>query len=287
MHIGMLSPLHRPERDLVDDPVVFHLVELALRLRAAGHQITWLGEPGGPRVDRAAFARDPAGEYARAVVGLDALGVEVLHDATGVGFVADRLPRVRMAEGVGVALHAVATERWPGRPRLQTDRLAWVGGLEPDCGVLVALEIARAMKRSLLAAGPIRDEAWYARAVRPQLGADFWHLGPIKRADYADMLGCSAALVYADERPRSARPAICMSIASGTPVAAIATPDLIGWFDPAFGALTSASALAHGVHTALLTDRIACLTRARTLFRAEHHAGEWLARYARAIAQRA
>lgn len=252
--------------DPILDPVAFDVQEVEIRLRHAGHRVTrvdaaWIGIPDGA----------PDDLHAGLIRRLADSDFDALHDA--VPDAPERsplpVPALPAVTRSGAAGLTVAVERWPAQTVAQTSRLLWLGGLGPGRGLDVALTAARLVDRPMLIAGPMLDADWFATVIRSRMGAHAWYLGSLTRRDTADLLCCCAALVHTDTRPSHARPGVCMSVASGTPVAAVRTADLARWFRPAFGQLTGTAApgvLADAILAVSRYDRARCVDAARALF---------------------
>ena len=286
MHIGILCPLDRRLGDAVHDPIAFHIQELEIRLRDDGHRVMRIGPE---LLIRPGNDNGPDAAYTRLLMVLASNDIDVVHDASlsatpWPASLSLPVPSVCVTDEDGLRRGGVSMAHWAKQVDAQTGRLLWLGGLAPAHGVLAALKAARLVERPILLAGPVLDRPWFDAVVRPKMGRHAWHVGALNRSDVAALLCCSAVLIHSNTRPALLRPAVCMSVASGTPVVAARTADLAEWFHPEFGRLTDTpqpAALADAIEGVVHLSRARCVQAAEQHFSSDRQG--WLARYAAAL----
>lgn len=117
-----------------------------------------------------------------------------------------------------VILNGVDTGHWragPGGPRA-----VWTGRIVPEKAPHLAVRAARAAGLALDLAGPVQDQDYFDRVLRPELGADATYLGHLGGDDLVGLIGgaCVALVSPVWDEPFGLVAAEAM--ACGTPVAA-------------------------------------------------------------------
>ena len=161
--------------------------------------------------------------------GLDPEMVRYLRALPGLGCVAISAAQRASAPNVpwaGVVHNAVQVDRYPFIDSAQRgDDLVFVGRMSPDKGVVEAIEVARALGRTLRIAAKMREKPeldYFTTAVEPLLGDDVEYVGELGREDTISLLGDAAALVFPIQWDEPFGMVMAEALACGTPVLALA-----------------------------------------------------------------
>ena len=123
----------------------------------------------------------------------------------------------------------------PPSPALRRDvgraRLCWIGRLLPYKQPHLALQVAMDAGADLALAGPVVDETYYRRQIRPLLGDGRIHLGELSHEQLPALLRDSDAMLFTSDTTEPAGIVLLEAQASGRPVLAFAqgaTPEFVG-----------------------------------------------------------
>jgi glycosyltransferase involved in cell wall biosynthesis len=175
----------------------------------------------------------------------------------------------------GVDMAAFESRAAPG------DDLLFIGRIEPEKGVDVAVQAARTLGRGLILAGPVIDRQRFDVDVAPFLSERIRYVGVVDHARKVELFARAAAVVM-PSRVDEACPMVCIeALACGTPVVGStrgALPELI---EPGVtGYLADdAAAVAEGIDAATRLDRAAIRGRAGERFDINAVAARYLALY--------
>ena len=131
---------------------------------------------------------------------------------------ADRHPDLTYAATIH---HGVEPSRFPFRRDPDPDgHVVFFGRIHPDKGTHLAIDIARAARRSIMVAGIVHDDVYFRREVEPRIGEGVEYLGPVGGERRAAVLGAATALLHpiAFEEPFGL--SVAESMLCGTPVIA-------------------------------------------------------------------
>jgi len=167
--------------------------------------------------------------------------------------------------------------------------LLFYGRIHPDKGAAQAIEVARRAKLPLLLAGIVQDQAYFDRAVAPQLDDDrVRYLGPIGPDERSELLGGAAALLHLIQFEEPFGLSVVEAMASGTPVIATrrgSMPEILD--DGVTGFLVEgAEEAVAAIERAARLDRAAIRAQAVRRFGKERMVDEYLAAYHRVIKAR-
>ena len=162
------------------------------------------------------------------------------------------------------------------------DDLVVLGRIHPDKGTAEAIRIARAAGRRLLICGIVQDAAYFAEQVEPFLDGDrVIHLGSVRPAQRAAVLGGAAALLHPIGFDEPFGLAVVEALACGTPVIAYRRGSMSELLDDGrTGFLVDdAAAATAAVHRLGELDRAACRDAAERRFTVSRMVTDYLSVY--------
>ncbi|HXW01606.1 MAG TPA: glycosyltransferase family 4 protein [Anaerolineae bacterium] len=140
---------------------------------------------------------------------------------------ADRHPSL---DYVATVYHGIPLDEFT----LQTqpdDYLLFFGRIHPDKGVVEAIETARRVKRRLIIAGIIQDQAYFNNEVKPHLGQNgIDYIGSVGPEQRDELLGRASALLHLINFAEPFGLSLVEAMACGTPIIAYghgSIPELI------------------------------------------------------------
>lgn len=155
--------------------------------------------------------------------------------------------------------NGVDLDAWPAGPG--GEALVWSGRLTPEKAPHVAIDAARRAGMPIRLAGPVSNETYYERIIRPRLGGGVEHVGHLSRRELAHLIGSSSACLVTPDWDEPFGLVVAESLACGTPVIAFkrgGIPEVLG--SPLNGALVtpgSVEEMAAAIPRALRLDRAA------------------------------
>jgi glycosyltransferase involved in cell wall biosynthesis len=178
---------------------------------------------------------------------------------------------VALAEDVilnGVDLSGFRFHRNPDREPY----LVWYGRIVPEKGLHFAIDSARRLGMNLRFAGPLLDQAYFEKQIRPRLGSDALYVGHLTHRDLSGLIGGARTFLCTPcwEEPYGL--VVAEALACGVPVAAFARGAIPMILTPTTGALAipdDALSLAEAATKALTLDRADCRRRAESFCDAE------------------
>src|SRR5260370_23325158 len=102
------------------------------------------------------------------------------------------------------------------------DDLIFLGGIHPDKGVHLAIEVARLSGRRLIIAGIIQDEVYYREKLKPHIdGQTICYIGPVGIAEKNELFARACALLHLNTIPERFGLVLAEANATGVPVIAM------------------------------------------------------------------
>jgi glycosyltransferase involved in cell wall biosynthesis len=150
--------------------------------------------------------------------------------------------------------------------------LIWYGRIVPEKGLEFAIDAAERARMPLRIAGPISDEAYFARHVAPRLGESVEYLGHLTHKRLAAHIGRASAALCTPLWEEPYGLVVAEALACGTPVAAFARGGIPEILDETCGVLCAAddvAGLAAAALSAIGLSRVACRARAEAVCDAE------------------
>ena len=156
-----------------------------------------------------------------------------------------------------VVLNGVEPAHWPVGPG--GSDLVWSGRIVPEKAPHLAIEVARLAGRRLVLAGPVHDDAYFDRCVRPLLGPDVRYAGHLDSVRLARLVGEAAAVLVTPVWDEPYGLVVAEALTCGTPVVAFrrgGIPEIL--VSPLLGELVAPD---DTVAMAAAVDRVAMLDR--------------------------
>jgi glycosyltransferase involved in cell wall biosynthesis len=188
--------------------------------------------------------------------------------------------RAQSAVRCRVIHNGIDVEAFTFRPRAG-GALFFIGRMEDEKGPDLAIGVARQLGRPLTLAGPIVDQHFFDRSVKPSLGGDIRYVGVVDHRQKDELFG-QAGCVLMPSRVNEGCPIVSFeSLACGTPVVALANGALPEIIEPGLtGFVTSDEReLAPLVVRALELNRSAVRARVAERFDLSVVAGKYLRLY--------
>jgi glycosyltransferase involved in cell wall biosynthesis len=164
--------------------------------------------------------------------------------------------------------------------------LCFVGRMEWEKGPDLAVQVARALGRPLTIAGPIIDQAFFERAIRPHLDGQIRYVGTVDHRAKNELFAASGCTVLPSRWHEPFGLVAIESMACGTPVVSLANgalPEIIEQGETGF--VTGAEdELAGLVNRALALDRTTVRARVGARFDMAQVAEHFLDLYERIVA---
>jgi UDP-glucose:tetrahydrobiopterin glucosyltransferase len=108
---------------------------------------------------------------------------------------------------------------WPYSATPEPKTAIWYGRFTPEKGAEYAIAAARAAGYRLTLAGPVYDQAYFDRAVAPELDDTVQYVGHLKQAELAELVGRSAVGIITSVWDEPFGLVFAEMLACGTPVA--------------------------------------------------------------------
>lgn len=172
--------------------------------------------------------------------------------------------------------HGIDLDRYSFDP-VGGDGLVFLGRMNPDKGIDVAIEVARRARMHLTIAAKMREPGehrYYAEVIEPLLGSDVEFVGEVDHRDKVELLSSAKALINPLQWPEPFGLVMPEALACGTPVVGTpvgATPEIIEPGVSGFIA-TEVDDLVDAVKTVDRLSRAACHQRAAAAFSLERMA---------------
>ena len=100
--------------------------------------------------------------------------------------------------------------------------LLFLGRIEEKKGPDLAVQVARALDRPLILAGPVVDEAFFDRTIRPFLNEQIRYDGVVNHREKTELFGQAACVLMPSQREEPFGLVATETMACGTPVVALA-----------------------------------------------------------------
>lgn len=181
--------------------------------------------------------------------------------------------------------NGIDTSGFPFNSR-PSDGLLFVGRIEEAKGPDIAIDVARALGRSLTLAGPVIDREFFKRSIEPRLDGQIRYAGVVDHETKCKLMGNAACMLLPF---RQAEPFGMVSIeamACGTPVVALpngALPEIVEPGDTGYLA-SEEGALPGCVLRAVSLDRARVRESATARFGIQHVARKYLDLYREMVA---
>ncbi|MPZ96727.1 MAG: glycosyltransferase [Propionibacteriales bacterium] len=155
-----------------------------------------------------------------------------------------------------VILNGVDPDRWPAGPG--GHGAVWSGRIVPEKAPHEAIDATRQTGRSITLVGPVLDQRYFERAIRPRLGPHVRYAGHVHQDRLGELVGSSAVAVVTPQWDEPYGLVAAEAMACGTPLAAYARGGLTEIVTPQTGRLAAGGdveALAEAIDGAATCDR--------------------------------
>ena len=146
---------------------------------------------------------------------------------------------------------------------------AWWGRVVPEKAPHLAIDAARRAGMAITVMGPVHDEAYFEREVRPRLGGEARYAGHLATADVAAEVGRSNVAVITPAWDEPFGLVVAEALACGTPIAAFDRGAMAELIDSSTGRVVPAGdvvRLAAAIEEATSCDREECRRQAEHRF---------------------
>jgi glycosyltransferase involved in cell wall biosynthesis len=146
--------------------------------------------------------------------------------------------------------------------------LLFLGRIEEKKGPDLAVQVARKLGRPLILAGPVVDEEFFDRAIRPFLNRQIRYVGVVNHRQKTELFGRAACVLMPSRWEEPFGLVAVEAMACGTPVVALARGALPELVEPGLTGylIRNEETLADSVERAVQLDRAAIRARAAARF---------------------
>jgi glycosyltransferase involved in cell wall biosynthesis len=156
--------------------------------------------------------------------------------------------------------------------------VVWSGRIVPEKGLHLAILAARQAGLTIRVAGPISDQGYFERDVRPLLNDRVIYAGHLNHFELADLIGGARALFFTPLWEEPYGLVLAEALACGTPVASFRRGAVAEILDETCGIIVppnDVAALAQAAHDVQLLSRSDCRKRAEAIADAESMVAEY------------
>lgn len=167
--------------------------------------------------------------------------------------------------------------------------LVWSGRIVPEKGLHLAIAAAELLQIELRIAGPVLDDAYYQREIRPLLSDRVRHLGHLDHGTLASVIAGARAFVCSPQWEEPFGLVVAEALACGVPVASFARGAIPQILDATCGVLASPddpASLAAAADSAQRLKRSDCRHRAEAFCDARSMVDSYEALYGELIQRR-
>lgn len=164
--------------------------------------------------------------------------------------------------------------------------LVWTGRLVPEKAPHLAIRIARRAGRRLRIAGPVSDQAYFDRAIRPELRDGIEYVGHLGGDDLVQLVGASAVALVTPVWDEPFGLVAAEAMACGTPVVGFARgglPEVVGLEGGLVVAPGDVAAAASAIDTVAAMSRHLIRQSAVRRFSLSRMVGDYLRIYRRTL----